>query len=103
MKRKKPSKQEPLRLQGSLTVHEVAELRDLLRERLATHPATTVDLSGIEAVDTIGAQLIVSAARSARAAGGRLLLAHPSEAWTKACRAIGIDPALAAETEESLS
>lgn len=103
MKRKKPPNREPLRLQGSLTVREAAELRDLLRERIAAQPNATLDLSGIESVDTIGAQLVVSAARSAKAAGGNLVIADPSEAWTKACRAIGIDSAFMPATEEPLS
>ncbi|MBD9414973.1 STAS domain-containing protein [Pseudomonas sp. PDM16] len=70
-----------LRLGGSLTIYEVAEVRDALLAAFAGGRDETwqLELTALEELDSAGAQLLLAAHRHLRAAGGDLRLAEPAE------------------------
>ena len=74
----------------SLDIYHADELRAALRTRLAGSNDTVIDLSGVEACDTTGLQLLLSARKTAAAAGGRLRFVHPSPAIVACCRQLGV-------------
>ena len=70
----------PLRLSGDLSLRNISELHRRLIEALAEHPAITIDTSEVESADAGTLQLLVSAAKSAAAAGRALGLAADATA-----------------------
>ncbi|MBR0550973.1 STAS domain-containing protein [Sphingomonadaceae bacterium LXI357] len=62
---------------SELTVQTVAEVAPRLQGELAGGYPVTVDLSAADSIDVAGVQLLLSARRSAEAAGGDLKLADP--------------------------
>ncbi len=69
-----------LKLSGELTIYHVTEARTRLGEELAAHPDLEVDLSGIEELDTAGAQLLLWLKREGKTRGGAIPFAHHSPA-----------------------
>ena len=69
-----------LALAGDLTIYTVAQARKDLNQRLAGDAVLELNLSGLEALDTAGVQLLVWLKRTAAAHGGTLTLAHHSAA-----------------------
>jgi anti-sigma B factor antagonist len=67
-------------LDGALTIATIAAAAVRVREALATGASPVFDLSGITHVDGAGLQLLMLAAREARAAGGAVTLHAPSRA-----------------------
>lgn len=72
--------QHTLLLSGELTIYHAAEARTRLGEELAADPALEVDLSGIEELDTAGAQVLLWLKREARARGGAVPFTRHSPA-----------------------
>ncbi len=72
--------QHTLLLSGELTIYHAAEARTRLGEELAADPALEVDLSGVEELDTAGAQVLLWLKREARARGGAVPFTHHSPA-----------------------
>jgi len=69
-----------LALVGELTIYHAAEARDLLAAELAPDPPAELDLSGVEELDTAGAQVLAWAKREARAKGAALAFTRHSPA-----------------------
>ncbi len=69
-----------LSLTGVLTIYTVAQARQEIPARLAKRKAQVLDLSGIEELDTAGAQLLLWLKRDASSRGTELALAHHSPA-----------------------
>jgi ABC-type transporter Mla MlaB component len=65
----------PLHLSGDLSLRNISELHQRLTRALAEHQAITIDTAEVESVDAGTLQLLVSAAKSATAAGRALSLA----------------------------
>ncbi|BDU71299.1 STAS domain-containing protein [Mesoterricola silvestris] len=61
--------QHTLLLSGELTIYHAAEARQRLGEELSADPALELDLSGIEEIDTAGAQVLLWLKREARSLG----------------------------------
>lgn len=72
--------QHTLLLTGELTIYHAAEARTRLGEELTMDPQLEVDLSGIEELDTAGAQVLLWLKREARARGGVLPFTRHSPA-----------------------
>lgn len=58
-----------LRLDGDLDLYHAETAREALLKQLSGSAALELDLSGVEACDTAGIQLLLAARRSAVAAG----------------------------------
>ncbi len=74
------SSQDTLRLSGDLTIYEAREARLRLAEAFAAGPGPRLDLSGLEALDTAGAQVLLWLWREVKARGSAPVLVHPSPA-----------------------
>ena len=69
-----------LRLEGELTIYHVAEARELLTEALDRQPVLSLNLAGLEALDSAGVQLLVWLKQEAHRRGRTLVLfAHSPE------------------------
>lgn len=91
---RKPSKASAkLRLDAALDVEHVIERRDQLLASIAAQPEPfTLDLSAVASCDTAGLQLLCAARRSIALSGREWRPAHSSEAFLRACSAVGIQP-----------
>jgi anti-anti-sigma factor len=72
-----------IRIDGELTIYRAAELAATLKAALAALPAGApleIDLAAVAEMDSAGAQLLIAAHKSARAAGRALRLRHASPA-----------------------
>jgi len=65
-----------LELTGDLTIYTVAQARKDLADWLVRGPALSLNLSGVEELDTAGVQLLVWLKRTAAANGTVLVLVH---------------------------
>ena len=72
--------QHTLLLAGELTIYHAPEARTRLGEELAMDPELEMDLSGIEELDTAGAQVLLWCKREARARGRELPFTRHSPA-----------------------
>lgn len=80
-----------LRIQGTLSIGETAELREALCHALAETPSLVVDLSAVDGCDTAGLQLLCSARKTADSAR-RVRLVGLSGAIAEMAAALGLDP-----------
>jgi anti-anti-sigma factor len=74
---------QPLRIEGELTIYRAAELREVLQGALAAVPergALALDLCAVTEMDSAGAQLLLAAHKSALASGRTLRVAGTSRA-----------------------
>ena len=69
-----------LKVTGSLTIYEAAEARARFREELEADPALEVDLSGVEELDTAGAQVLLWLKREGAREGHAVPFLHHSPA-----------------------
>lgn len=69
-----------LRIEGELTIYHAAEAKARLQSALAQEPALEVNLSGVEELDTAGAQVLLWLKREAAAAGRNVPFTHHSSA-----------------------
>jgi len=83
-----------LSLTGELVVHELAGLRARLDEIAAGSGELTLDVSGLEQVDTAGLQLLVAFLRH-RGSQDPLRLAGLSPALERAAKLTGLEDELA--------
>ena len=72
--------QATLKLTGVLTIYTATEARTQIPARMAKAGTQTLDLSGIEELDTAGMQLLLWLKREAANQGKTLILAHHSPA-----------------------
>ncbi len=82
---------EPIRLAGSLRIGDLDAWRSAIESHMAATPNLEIDLSGVADADTFGIQLLLSAERTAAAAGGSLRLRHIPAAVARAAAAVGLD------------
>ncbi len=92
-----------LKVEGDLTIYTASEAREVLRSTLDGSPPPDLDLSGIEELDTAGAQLLVWLKRQAALAGKPLIYVHHSSAVVEVLDLLGLtaelgDPILIAPT-----
>jgi anti-anti-sigma regulatory factor len=80
----------PLALPANFDGAAAAELRDRLEALIGPDADLVCDGSEVTRVGTQGAQLLVTAARSVAATGGRLRLNAPSSALTAAFEDLGL-------------
>ena len=78
-----------LRIQGELSIGEVAELRETLCNSLAEKSRLVLDLSGIDSCDTAALQLLYSA-RKTSDSGRHVRLVGLCSAVTDAAVALGM-------------
>ena len=71
---------DPLRLEGELTVQVAAEYKGVLLNALADRDEITLELSGINELDTAGLQLLLLMKREAGQLGKTVRLTEPSHA-----------------------
>jgi anti-anti-sigma factor len=69
-----------LKFEGELTIYHAAEAKLRLQEELSADPALEVDLSGIEEMDTAGAQVLLWLKREGLARGQAIPFTHHSPA-----------------------
>jgi len=69
-----------LKVSGELTIYHAAEAKARFREELAQGSALDLDLSGVEELDTAGAQLLLWLKREGRSAGQAVPFTHHSPA-----------------------
>ncbi len=73
----------PLRIEGELTIYRAAELCDVLKASLAAvpeHGTLGLDLRAVTEMDSAGAQLLLAAQKSALATGRALRVSATSAA-----------------------
>lgn len=64
-------------LEGGLAIYDIARIKPMLIEAISLYPELEVDLSGIDAIDTSGIQLLILAKTHARSVHHQLhLVAH---------------------------
>ena len=76
----KIDKQPVLALSGPLTIYTVASARQEIPARLAKSKAKALDLSGVDDLDTAGAQLLLWLKRNEAHLGSELVMVHHSPA-----------------------
>ncbi|MER0445735.1 STAS domain-containing protein [Streptomyces sp. Edi4] len=82
---------------GDLDVVTAPEIRDALREAVATHQRVDLDCSGLTFVDCSGLGALLAAARTAKAAGSELRLCAVPRALARLLRLSHTDSAFAIE------
>jgi anti-sigma B factor antagonist len=85
---------DPIRLEGDLTVQVAAEYKILLLNALADGDEITLDLSGINELDTAGLQLLLLLKREAGQLGRTVRFTEPSPAVLEVLALARLDLAL---------
>jgi anti-anti-sigma factor len=80
-----------LRIDGELTIYRAQELMRPLVDAAAHATPGGIDLRGVTEIDTAGVQLLLLAARAARAAGGPLRITGCSDVVAEALALLGIE------------
>ncbi len=69
-----------LQVEGRLNMVSAPQFRDVIHSTVAEgHTRLTIDLSGVEFIDSSGLGALISGLKSARQAGGDLRIASPTE------------------------
>ncbi|MBK1877471.1 STAS domain-containing protein [Pelagicoccus mobilis] len=76
----------PLELAGSLSIQNASNLLAELLQFLESNEKPRIDLEGIDSVDTIGLQLLISASAS-----NDVTWLNPPECLRDHCQAVGYD------------
>ena len=76
---------------GSITVYEVAEVRDGLLAALMRGSEVTLALDAVDACDTAGVQLLLSTARALEKGGQGMRVTGVPDAVSQAMERIGVD------------
>jgi len=84
----------PLSIVGELTIYRALELKPLILDEVAQRDRPSLDLSGVEEIDTAGVQLLLLAQREAHARGVELQLLSPSAAVREALELLWLSPRL---------
>jgi ABC-type transporter Mla MlaB component len=92
----KPMSPEPpaphtVQIRGPLLVQRARDVARELRDALHDHEHVRCDLSGVEAIDVMGLQLLLSARVSQRAKGRSLTYLAPSAPVRALCTAFGLN------------
>ena len=80
-----------LRLEGVLTVYEVAELRETLITALEEKDGIVLDLSNVTDIDTTGIQLLCSAYRTAKDAKKGFTIIGANDTFRDVISRIGLN------------
>ncbi len=72
--------QTTLSIEGELTIYRAAELSAVLKDALSGAGELELNLAAVTEMDSAGVQLLMAAAKTARAAGGELRLVGHSAA-----------------------
>lgn len=81
-----------LKIEGALSVYQVAALKDQMLIGLQNENGLTLDIDGITDCDTLGIQLLYSAGKTARILNKNFSISGRSEACWEAALSIGLDP-----------
>lgn len=84
-----------VRLPARLDLAVAAPLRQALRDLLDTNTRVSIDAAAVERVATPCVQVLMAAAREARARGVGFAIGQPSPAFAEALADLGIGPDLA--------
>lgn len=68
-----------LRLVGDVDAHTAPRLDESLVSLLRSTPTVTIDLAGVDFMDSSGLRVLITATESARADGGDVVLADPTD------------------------
>ncbi|MBU4261833.1 MAG: STAS domain-containing protein [Proteobacteria bacterium] len=79
------------KIEGDLTIYQVAELRERLLPFASGVNTVTVDLLGVAECDAAGLQLLVSLKKTAEEAGKQFLLMHLPDSVTELMRELGFE------------
>lgn len=79
-----------LKLDGDLTIRDVAARREDWRARIASATSITVDATDVQRVDTAGLQLLVALRESARRRGIACQVSQPSQPLLDAVGTLGL-------------
>lgn len=80
-----------LAVEGELSIYRAAELKAALLGAVAAGDALELDLSKVNEMDSAGLQLVLLAAREARAAGKRFAIAARSPQVEEALQLCGLE------------
>ena len=83
-----------LAIEGELSIYRAAELKGQLLASLASDPGFELDLAQVSELDSAGLQLVLLAAREARAAGREFGITGRSPQVTEVLRLCGLEAAL---------
>jgi anti-anti-sigma factor len=90
-------------LQGALTVNRGLQQREhLLGASLAAAPDLVLDLSAVDAFDSVGVQLLLATRRSVELRGGSLALRAPSPTVREVLHTYGLEAVLPIEPPQPL-
>lgn len=80
-----------IKLEGALSAYEVANIKPKLIDGLEKNSGITIDLQDITECDTLGIQLICSAAKTAKLQNKDFSISTKSELCWTAAQNIGLD------------
>ena len=83
-----------LRLAGALDIYAAEQLHEALKNRVGRAGEIAIDLAGIESCDTAGAQLLLSARRTAAGNSRAVRFESVSPAISRCCHRLGLPEAL---------
>ncbi|TVQ27710.1 MAG: STAS domain-containing protein [Spirochaetaceae bacterium] len=89
MPKRNTAEPETIHLKGALTFPNIVDFRDQLLKSVTSCRDLTVDLSGIDAIDLAGAQVLIAAARLADAQGSSFRCIH-ADRYRRICDFAGI-------------
>ncbi len=89
MPKRDTSESKTIHLKGALTFPNIMDFRDQILQSVTSCRDLTVDLSGIDAIDLAGAQVLIAAARFADAQGTTFRCIH-ADRYRRICDFAGI-------------
>ncbi len=92
-----------IRIDGDLTIYEVADYLDTLKQTLMMDKTVELDLSGVEELDTSGLQLITAVCKQASGNGADIRFIAMSDEVDEAVHNSRLLHALGCEPKEAAS
>jgi len=80
-----------MKIEGSLSVYEVGDLKDLLLMGLTNYQGIILDINGVIACDTLGIQLLLSARKTAEKLNKTFNVTGDSQSVQDAVTGVGLD------------
>ena len=79
-----------MKIEGSLSVYEVGDLKDLLLMGLTNYQGIILDINGVIACDTLGIQLLLSARKTAEKLNKTFNVTGDSQSVQDAVTGVGL-------------
>lgn len=80
-----------MKIEGSLSVYKVGDLKDRLLTGFANHQGVILDINGVTECDTLGIQLLLSARKTAEKLNKTFNVTGDSQSFQDALTGVGLD------------